>query len=255
MIASTPESGLVLRAGPGRVGRWLLLAVLGLVAAGTLARVALLLLDDSYAALHELARRFDLDLESNVPSWYSSMGLLCAAGILGIIARAKWHLRAPFRWHWALLAVVFVGLSIDEAVQLHELLRGPMHKRWELHGLFHFAWIIPGAVAVALFGLAYLRFLWHLSARTRLLFVSAAVLFVGAALGLEAMGGAQVERTGYESVPYSILMVCEEGAEMLAVALFIYALLDYLRTDFGQVRIAFRDEPSYSHRDVAHRER
>jgi len=254
MIVSTPEPGLVLRATPRRIGRWMLLAVVGLLVAGTLARVALLLLDDSYAALHELARRFDLDLESNVPSWYSSMGLLVAAGILGVIARAKWHLRAPFRRHWAFLAVVFVGLSIDEAVQLHELLRGPMHKRWELHGLLHFAWIIPAAGAVALFGLGYLRFLWHLSARSRFLFVSAAVLFVGAALGLEAVGGAQVERTGYESVRYSIFMVCEEGAEMLGVALFIYALLDYLRTDFGQVRIAFADDPSYSQRDVVHRQ-
>lgn len=233
-----------MRAAPRRVGRWLLLAVVGFVVAGTLARVALLLLDKSYAGLHELARRFDLDFESNIPTWYSSMGLLCAAGILGVIARAKWHLRAPFRWHWAVLAVVFVGLSIDEAVQMHELLRGPMHKRWELNGLLHFAWIIPGAIAVMVFALAYLRFLWHLPARTRHLFVSAAVIFVGAALGLEAMGGAQVQHAGYESVRYSIFMVCEEGVEMLAVALFIYALLDYLRTDIGPVRIAFGDEPS-----------
>lgn len=254
MIASTPESLLVLRATPRRVSRWLLIVVFGLLAAGTLARVALLMLDDSYAALHELARRFDLDFESNVPTWYSSMGLLIAAGILAIIARAKWHLRAPFRGHWAVLAIVFVGLSIDEAVQLHELLRGPMHKRWELHGLLHFAWLVPAAGAVAVFGLAYWRFLAHLTPRTRSLFLGAAALFAGAVLGLEALGGAQVERTGYESLAYAILMVCEEGAEILGVALFIYALLDYLRTDLRHVRIAFGDDPSYARRDVVQRE-
>lgn len=231
---------LVLWATPKRVAGLLVAAIASLGAAGIFARAAILLTSDP--ATLEIARRFDLDLENNVPAWFSSMGLLVASGLLGLIAIGKRRAGCRFRWHWGWLAVIFLVLSIDEAVYMHEILRGPLHKRWQLDGLLFFAWVIPGTIAVLLFGAAYWRFLLHLEGRTRALFVAAFTCYVGGALGLEAVGGALVQVHGYESLRYSAVMFCEEILEMTGVAIFIYALVDSLRSAQGEARIAFAPE-------------
>lgn len=228
---------LVLRASPKRIAAFLLVAIGSLGLAGLLARAAILFSSDP--ATLEVAKRFDLDFENNVPAWFTSTVLLIAAALLGLIAVGKRREGCRFRAHWAWLAVIFLVLSIDEAVYMHEILRGPLHNRWKLDGLLFFAWIIPGSIAVLIFGLAYWKFLLHLGLRTRVLFVAAFSCYVGGALGLEAVGGALVQVHGYESLRYSAVMFCEEILEMVGVAIFIYALADTLRSTPGMTRIAF----------------
>jgi hypothetical protein len=234
---------LVLRGSPEGVTRILLVLIAVIVAAGVAARVAILRTSTEDHGIRELARRFDLDIEHNIPSWFASAALLAAAVLLGAIARAAWRQWARFRWHWTALAAMFVCLSIDEATSLHEMVMAILHARFDFNGLFFFAWVVPAAIAVAIVGVVYARFLVHLPLRTRQLFVIAATIYVGAALGLEAVGGAVVEVHGFESVRYSLLMLLEEVLELLGIAVFLYALLDHLRSECGGLSLHLAPQP------------
>jgi hypothetical protein len=241
-----PPAELVLRFTPEGVMAVLLGAIGAVVAAGLAARAAILRTTAEDLGIRELARRFDLDIEHNIPSWFASAALLVTAGLLAVVAAAAWRSRDRFRGHWSILSLLFVGLSIDEATSLHEMAMAFLHSRFDLGGIFFFAWVIPGAGLVGVLGIMYAGFLAHLTPRTRHLFVGAAVIYVGAALGLEAVGGMVVEVHGFESLRYSVLMLLEEILELLGIALFLYALLDHLRYECGglQVHLSSPRQPS-----------
>jgi hypothetical protein len=232
--AASGAAPLALSINPRRVALAMLGAIARLAALGSLARYAEVALPaGEYGGVREICYRFDLDRENTLPSWYSSMTLLSCATLLALIATLQRRRKDRFFAHWALLSVTFVYLAIDESASLHEILIVPLRRRLDTGGLLYFAWVIPGSVAVAIFALAYLNFLRHLPRRTALLFLAAGATFVGGAMGIELIGGALADAEGLHSLRYTIAMTSEEVCEMLGVTLFVYALLDYLRTQAG----------------------
>ena len=179
------------------------------------------------ADLEEFLIAVDLDAEANLPTWYASVTLLGCALMLGAIARRARRAGERFSGHWAWLSGLFVCLSIDEIAQLHEHL-GRLQSVWHTHGLFYFAWVIPGAAFVALVGLAYARFLAHLPPAMRARFVIAAIVYLVGVLGVEAISGWRAERMGMNNMTHSLIATIEEVLEMSGVALFIDALFRHL---------------------------
>ncbi|MDQ2913437.1 MAG: hypothetical protein M3T56_09295 [Chloroflexota bacterium] len=110
------------------------------------------------------------DEEANVPTWNSSSVLLVCSGLLALIAYSTRHAQGRFARHWAVLAVIFLALSIDEEAALHE---GAIRLRdtFRLGGFFYYAWVIPGLIFVAVVGAAFLRFVLSLPPRTRALVI------------------------------------------------------------------------------------
>ena len=85
-----------------------------------------------------LAPLFDLGREGTIPAWYASFSLLFCAMLLWLNG-----LTAPRRglaWHWYFLALLFVFLSIDEALEIHEELNR-FGTAWGTGGVFYFAWM------------------------------------------------------------------------------------------------------------------
>jgi len=154
-----------------------------------------------------------LSYEGNLPTWYAA-GLLWTAALgLGRIAmQVSW----PQRRAWAGLAAIFMFLSLDEAVELHESLGGA-----ELHGPLYFSWVVPGALLTGAFGLVYLRFWLGLPDATRRGFAIALAIYVGAALGMELPLGAWTERHGDENVVYGLLDFVEESLELVGITYFL----------------------------------
>lgn len=238
--ATSNAAPLTLSINPRRVALAMLGAIALLATLSSLARyVEVALPVGEYGGVREICYRFDLDRENTLPSWYSSMTLLSCATLLALIAMLKRRRGERFFAHWALLAVTFVYLAIDESVSLHEILIVPLRRRLDLGGPLYFAWVIPGSIAVAAFALTYLNFLRHLPRRTALLFLAAGATFVGGALGIELIGGALADAEGLHSLRYTLAMTSEEVCEMLGVTLFVYALLDYLRTQAGSCSARF----------------
>ena len=54
-----------------------------------------------------------VDNEPSTPTWYSSAALGLAGALVALIAAMNFQLRERVRWHWAGLAVLLFGLSLD----------------------------------------------------------------------------------------------------------------------------------------------
>jgi hypothetical protein len=169
-----------------------------------------------------------VDGEGNIPTWYSAALLLISCLLLFAIARVHRHNGLGFVRHWLILSLVFLYLSLDETSQLHELSIPPIRSAFGTTGLLYYGWIVPAGICVALLVLSYRRFLRNLPTRTRNLFLLAGAVFVGGAIGIEAVSGLHASVHGEESLSYHLIITVEELLEMSGVVLFIYALMDYM---------------------------
>ena len=171
---------------------------------------------------------FDLDREANFPNWYQSTTLFCCSVFLSIIAVVTKRRRGPRLFQWGFLAFVFLMMSIDEEVSLHERLIEPLHNGLHTSGFLLYAWVIPGMIFVIGMAWAYWRFLKDLPPTTRKLFLIAGIIYVGGAVGMEMVGGEYRTLHGVENFHYAMLANLEEFLEMAGIIVFIYALLAYL---------------------------
>jgi hypothetical protein len=194
--------------------------------------------------LLQLLRLFDVGEEGSIPTWYSSFTLLLSSILLAVIAALKRMRGDRYTLHWIGLSLIFLFLSIDEVVQIHEA-----GSREEVQsfvknltgltfgGFTYFFWVVPGAAFVLIFLLVYLRFLVDLPKETRRLFLVAGILFVGGALGLEMLSARVVSIYGIEDwesvgglpkIVVGIQTSIEELLEMLGIIVFIHALVAYI---------------------------
>lgn len=240
-----PAESITLSVSPGLVARVLVCVVAFLSVTGTIANYLIFrVFDGREHKFSRLLNRIDLGFEPSVPAFYSSFALLAAAALLATIAIGEKRRGGRHVWHWGILAVLFAGMSLDEMVMLHELLVNSLRDSFDLHGVFYFSWVIPGMITVFIVGVSYLGFLSRLDRRTRNLFILAAFLFVGGALGMEMVAGVIVESSGHGveeaglGAPSHIAaQTIEETAEMLGIVVFIYALLCYIESHWGSLNV------------------
>lgn len=178
---------------------------------------------------------FSLDNEMNIPALYSALALLFSAVLLGVIAHAKNLDSSPYKQHWKILSFIFLYLSVDEAGQLHEKLITPMRSLLNASGFLYYTWVVPIGLLVVIFLLSYTKFLFHLPASTKKLFVAATAFYIGGAIGVELVGGYLVSTAGLNPLFYRIAMTTEELFEMLGIVVFIHALISYIKTYVGGV--------------------
>ena len=134
-----------------------------------------------------------------------------------------------FARHWFGLSAAFLALSIDEVAGVHEA----------INTVIDIPWTIPAAVVVAIIGMLYLPFLWHLPPATRRQTLLAGTLFVGGAVGVEHATDWFLANRTMDSLEYNLLTAAEEGLEMIGVVVFIHALLGYMGSgDTAGIEIA-----------------
>ena len=179
----------------------------------------------------------DFDYEGNLPSFYSALAILLAAFLLLIIAYKKFLNNESFKRHWAILCIIFIGLSLDEGLGLHEELGDFVEslQLFEATGFLYFAWIVPYGLLLTLFLFSYSKFIFSLPKTTMLKFVSAGGIFIFGALGLESISAKEADLNGSTTILYSALYTIEELCEMLGIVLFIHALLEYISKDIGEI--------------------
>ncbi|MEP7272398.1 MAG: multidrug transporter [Acidobacteriota bacterium] len=195
--------------------------------------------------IHGLVPLFYVDAELNIPTFFSTLLLLIASLLLTVITLLERNLAAARVWQWALLAAGFLLMTADEAFSIHEALMVPTR---DLLGegvfrAFYFPWIVPAGVMILVLAPLFFKFLWHLPRRTRVIFLTAAVLFVGGSLGFELIGGRYARLHGLNNLTYSMIAGCEECLEMAGVIVFIRGLLLYLAEYYGEVRFRFDTAP------------
>lgn len=176
----------------------------------------------------------DLDRESNLPTWYSSMQLFLVAVLLAIFASRRFSRREVASWFLPALPLIFALLSLDEIAQLHEKLgsrsdrlflpAGRQASPFPRTGVWMFLIGVPFFLAMlAVF--SYLR--RYVGGHRRIIrkFLIALCVFVGSAVGLETLGNFLPEAA-------RVLQVCcEELGEMVGATTFLWATCDLLRRE------------------------
>jgi hypothetical protein len=180
-----------------------------------------------------LVQLFDLNQENNVPTWYASATLLLCSLLLAYVALTKQRATGGYAAHWLALSGIFLFLSLDEVASVHELSGRLLYLRYRFTGYHEmtggwYAWVIPGSIMVCVVLMAYYRFLLHLPARTRMLFLLAGALYAGGAIGLDLPEGYYHSLYGNRTLVFSSMVLLEEGLEMVGVVVFLYALLSYV---------------------------
>lgn len=217
----------------------LALAVLAVVAASFSATLSLIALDiaregvafelEAISKLTKFLLKFDAGGEQTAAAWLSSMLLLLCALVLFYLGTVKRHLGQAYAMHWLGLGVIFVLLSMDEAVGFHEMTIMPTRELLGASGLFLYAWVVPALAFVILVGVAYLGFLRHLDLGFRLRFLLAGALFVGGAIGFEMLEGALASFYGHHRLIYEIAIHLEDTLEFAGELVFLQSLLLYTR--------------------------
>lgn len=182
---------------------------------------------------------FDLNGEWNIPTIYAAFCLLISSLLSGSIGVLSRNVADMFYRHWFALAGLFLGMAVDELLQMHEKLNGPLRLMFNAKGVFYYAWVIPGILLVIGLGLFFRSFLVSLSRRTRGLMTTAGILYVGGVLGVEMIGAAYIDNVGVKTFTYAMITTCEEVLEMVGILVFLYAALGYLGETAGEVRINF----------------
>ena len=218
--------------------RFLVLAVAGLTALSlTLSSLDRGLVDTPLPGIKRALRLFDVNKEANLPAWFSSSVLLAAALVLWDTAREKSAVRDRFARHWWILAAVFLYLSLDELISLHEATSGMIRGALDVseEGPLSQAWILLAAPLVLLFALFYLRFLFHLPPRVRYLTLAAGCIYVAGAIGMEVPGAYVRAEYGSDTIAYAVMTTIEESMEMLGAVVFLYAMALYAERAHGQM--------------------
>ena len=186
---------------------------------------------------------FHFDREQNLPTFFSSLLLLLSAALLFAAAQKARSTGTSSR-PWALLALVFAFLSIDEITSVHEKVDALIKFYTPTSGILHHAWVAPYGLAVLILAIVLCPWFLALNRWLQVMFFTSGAVFVGGALGVEIINGlyySGLTETAAETTTLigDSLATIEELAEMTGVSVFIYALLTHLSGDHGKMRLEF----------------
>lgn len=187
--------------------------------------------------LFRFVELFNLNLEANVPSWYSAFLMIIISGLSFFIAKIK---TSSEKKYFLFLSIIFLFMSLDEISSIHEIMNKPVRNLLNLGSVFYWAWIVPGLIFLIIFGLTFRQFFKLIGKRFSKLFVSSGVIYIMGVIGFEMLGGWLYSNKLGNSYYYIFEVVVEESLEMVGLWLFIYALIEYLKSFVDEVRIGIQ---------------
>jgi hypothetical protein len=171
---------------------------------------------------------FDVDRESSIPTWFSSVQLF----VIGLLLCAQARGAGRLGFLLALLGLGFMFLSADEAAAIHEHIIDSVKRldvRWLLFLTFKGdprAWMVPYAVVALLAAVAlrcYLYLLWRDFRHETALIVLGLATFAAGGIGLELVSFAFMKTP--DPAPYDWTVAGEEFLEMAGMSLVLYGVM------------------------------
>lgn len=179
-----------------------------------------------------LLAAFSLGAENNFPTYFSTLALFVCSALLAAIATGEARQVGYRPVYWYALSGIFLFLSMDEMMSIHERLTEPVTALIGETGVFYYAWVLPYGVLAVIVAAVFSRFLIHLPRRTALLFILSGALYVTGALGFETLSGYHYSNFGSMNITYVALQTMEEILEISGTILFLYGLADYAERRF-----------------------
>lgn len=154
---------------------------------------------------------FELNIEANVPTWFSAAQLAFAALLAWSCGALHKSRGLPGVGPWRLVAASLLFVSADEVAQFHEQISFQVRETLDTDGFLRFAWVIPYGAAIVVLVVLLFRWWQSLPSTTRRLILMCAVMFIVGALGLELIEGAYESWVG-KDFGLRALTVVEEGS-------------------------------------------
>ena len=179
-----------------------------------------------------LFKLFNFNEESNIPTFFSVIILFISFLLLLFIALVHKKNKSNYVL-WLVLCIIFLFLSFDEFVQIHERIGHILRLYFKFSGLLHFAWVIPyGILLISFTFIYYFKFLLKLPKKIMWLFIFSGIIYIAGALGFEMLAAKEVTSVRNSDLVKDIFICIEETFEMVGIALFIYTLLVYINEEF-----------------------
>lgn len=181
-----------------------------------------------------LFRKLNFNEERNLPSLFSTILHLSASYLLAVIALSKLRIK-NIKWFWGTLSIMFLFLGLDEMFTFHERFSNNIYDL-EGDAVFFYNWVIVYIAILLVLAIIFFKPIFSLPKKTLMRFILAGIVFVLGAVVLETIAANIVFKENLSNEEHSInplvmgLATFEELLEMLGVALFIYALLDFIKT-------------------------
>lgn len=180
--------------------------------------------------------------KDNFVDWYQSSSLLFCAILLTIPAFKLEKVRRNDVHFWKILAWIFLYLSIEEAVNINNQIVFLVDYALNLHSYLYSNWLLTLLILVCLLFSVPLEALFRLPFKIIRLFICAGVIYVFGAVVLDMFGPTYFDLhnnqlTGLQKYVDSMFITTEESFEMIGVAIFIYALLTYLKAEMENKQI------------------
>ncbi len=187
-----------------------------------------------------VARSFDISREESIGTWLSSnIALLAGLFAAAIFLHSRNHDSRAIAWGWALVALFFLYVSVDDAAKLHERLGTAFRVKYEqttdipLDSWFpSWGWQIFIAPFFIAYGCYLLWFLWHAVAPKSHRWVFLAFCLFGIAVVLDFVEGMELVWLQSEDALH-LLQLTEETLEMLGTTAFLFVILQSLSERIG----------------------
>ena len=186
----------------------------------------------------DFVRMFDLDMERNIPTLFSSAILLISAFLFYLLSKTPSEETKGARPYWIGLSFVFAFLAFDESAKIHEQLGDYTENFVEATGYLHYPWVISYSILILILGLFYMRFFWRMESKVFWAFMGAAAIFLSGAIGFELLGANESSIHSTDTILYSIYYTIEETLEMFGVIYLIWILLNLLEGKTLEVKAA-----------------
>lgn len=192
---------------------------------------ALYFLSDAKKGVHfaaALNKHFNLNNERNIPTLYAGFQLICSSLLSLLVYSIYKKKNIKQKHYWLTLSAIFFYMGLDEVAQIHERINNAFQGLFansQLHYVF-WPWIVTYCVLALGTGLYFLRFLLMLRPKTRNLFILAGSIYIMGALVLEFVGNEFFD--GSDSLFIWTTITIEEICELTGIAIFIYAVFDYI---------------------------
>jgi hypothetical protein len=171
---------------------------------------------------------FDLDMERNVPTLFSSLLFMLNAILFYLLSVKERSKQGKKNYYWMGLSFVFAFLSFDESAKIHEQLGDLTENFVDATGILYYPWVISYGVLVLLLGIVYFRFFWSMERKLFYRFMIAAAIFLSGAIGFELLGAYESSLYGTTSPLYSLYYTIEESLEMFGLIYLSSVLLSLL---------------------------
>jgi len=173
----------------------------------------------------DFVRMFDLDMERNIPTLFSSALMFISAFLFYLLSMAPKEQKQRNSSFWLGLSFIFIFLAFDESATIHENLGDYTENFVEASGYFYYPWVISYSILVLILAVFYIRFFWRMPSKVFWSFMGAAWIFLSGAIGFELLGAKESSLHGTDTLVYCIYYTIEESLEMFGIIYLIWILL------------------------------